>query len=100
MSMLRARLDGERFGLHLPSHFLLCDFDCYRRVICRVAGGPVYGVWFWCLFGVGIGATMIYRASLRGHRAQAGLASCPVIGAPDMKTEPGHRASLDAAHRG
>ena len=27
--------------------------------------GPVYGVWFWCLFGVGIGATMIYRASLR-----------------------------------
>ena len=28
--------------------------------------GPVSGIWFWSLFGVGIGATMIYRASLRG----------------------------------
>jgi len=24
--------------------------------------GPMSGIWFWCLFGVGIGATMIYRA--------------------------------------
>ena len=24
------------------------------------------GIWFWFLFGVGIGATMIYRASLQG----------------------------------
>jgi hypothetical protein len=26
--------------------------------------GPMSGIWFWCLFGVGIGATMIYRASI------------------------------------
>ena len=26
--------------------------------------GPMAGIWFWSLFGVGIGATMIYRASL------------------------------------
>jgi hypothetical protein len=25
--------------------------------------GPVSGIWFWCLFGVGIGATMVYRAA-------------------------------------
>jgi hypothetical protein len=24
--------------------------------------GPMSGIWFWCLFGIGIGATMIYRA--------------------------------------
>jgi hypothetical protein len=24
--------------------------------------GPMSGIWFWCLFGAGIGATMIYRA--------------------------------------
>ena len=24
--------------------------------------GPMSGIWFWCLFGVGIGATLIYRA--------------------------------------
>lgn len=29
--------------------------------------GPMAGIWFWSLFGVGVGATMIYRASL-GHR--------------------------------
>jgi len=28
--------------------------------------GPYGGIWFWCLFGVGIGTTMIYRASSRG----------------------------------
>ena len=23
--------------------------------------GPMQGIWFWCLIGFGIGATMIYR---------------------------------------
>ena len=28
--------------------------------------GPMLGIWFWSLFGVGIGASMIYHACLRG----------------------------------
>jgi hypothetical protein len=24
--------------------------------------GPVQGIWFWCLFGFGIGSVMVYRA--------------------------------------
>ena len=24
--------------------------------------GPMLGVWFWCLFGFGIGSVMVYRA--------------------------------------
>lgn len=26
--------------------------------------GPMQGIWFWCLFGFGIGSVMVYRASL------------------------------------
>lgn len=26
--------------------------------------GPMQGVWFWCLFGLGVGSVMIYRAQL------------------------------------
>jgi hypothetical protein len=25
--------------------------------------GPVQGIWFWCLFGLGIGSVMVYRAA-------------------------------------
>lgn len=28
--------------------------------------GPMAGIWFWCVFGVGMGASMIYRAEIRG----------------------------------
>jgi O-Antigen ligase len=28
--------------------------------------GPMQGIWFWCLFGFGIGSVMIYRAQLSG----------------------------------
>ena len=24
--------------------------------------GPMQGIWFWCLFGFGIGSVMVYRA--------------------------------------
>jgi hypothetical protein len=33
--------------------------------------GPYGGIWFWCLFGVGIGTTMIYRASIRSREEVA-----------------------------
>ena len=26
--------------------------------------GPMSGIWFWCVIGLGIGASMIYRAGL------------------------------------
>lgn len=29
--------------------------------------GPMAGIWFWCLFGAGTAATMIYRASVPGE---------------------------------
>ena len=28
--------------------------------------GPMAGIWFWCVFGAGTGAGMIYRAELAG----------------------------------
>lgn len=28
--------------------------------------GPMQGIWFWCLFGLGIGAVMVYRARTEG----------------------------------
>ncbi|MFC7476242.1 O-antigen ligase family protein [Dankookia sp. GCM10030260] len=32
--------------------------------------GPMLGIWFWCLFGLGIAGTMIYRTELLGRRRQ------------------------------
>jgi hypothetical protein len=30
--------------------------------------GPMLGIWFWCLFGLGIASTMIYRAASQCER--------------------------------
>lgn len=30
--------------------------------------GPMIGIWFWCVFGFGIAATMIYRAAINADR--------------------------------
>jgi hypothetical protein len=39
--------------------------------------GPMSGIWFWCLFGVGVGATMIWRADAapEGHSMSSSGAS-------------------------
>jgi hypothetical protein len=34
--------------------------------------GPMQGIWFWCLFGFGIGCVMIYRAQTAGGTGSAG----------------------------
>ena len=34
--------------------------------------GPMQGIWFWCLFGFGIGSVMVYRAQFAGEFASAG----------------------------
>jgi O-antigen ligase len=33
--------------------------------------GPMLGIWFWSLFGVGIGSSMIYRAQFNGELSGA-----------------------------
>ena len=67
VNMFRARLAGEQFWADV---FLL--IFCYALAFIidgtfdTALEGPVSSIWFWSLFGVGIGATMIYRASSRG----------------------------------
>ena len=34
--------------------------------------GPMQGIWFWCLFGFGIGSVMVYRAQFSGQMGIAG----------------------------
>ena len=67
VNMFRARLAGEQFWADV---FLL--IFCYALAFIidgsfdAALEGPVSSIWFWSLFGVGIGATMIYRASSPG----------------------------------
>jgi hypothetical protein len=64
-TMLTARVRGHRQWADL---FLFTS--CYVAAIVINASfdvvleGPVQGIWFWCLFGFGIGSVMIYRAQL------------------------------------
>ena len=61
--MLTARVRGHKQWADL---FLF--IGCYTAAIVINASfdvvleGPVQGIWFWCLFGFGIGSVMIYRA--------------------------------------
>ena len=47
---------------------LFLFFGCYAAAIVINASfdvaleGPVQGIWFWCLFGFGLGSVMVYRA--------------------------------------
>jgi hypothetical protein len=62
-NMVRARISGDNAW----ADFFLLIF-CYalgfivEGTFDVALEGPMSGIWFWCLFGVGIGATMIYRA--------------------------------------
>jgi hypothetical protein len=64
-AILTARLRGHKQWADL---FLF--IGCYAAAICINAAfdvvleGPMQGIWFWCLFGFGIGSVMIYRAQL------------------------------------
>jgi hypothetical protein len=65
VNMVRAR----RLGHHAWADLFVFIF-CYALAFIIdgtfdvALEGPMVGIWFWSLFGVGIGATMIYRASL------------------------------------
>ena len=64
-NMVRARLRGDNAW----AGFFLLIF-CYASGFLIDASfdvtleGPMAGIWFWCIFGIGSGASMIYRAEL------------------------------------
>ena len=57
-------------------HGLFVWIACYLAAIVIDASfdvaleGPMLGIWFWCLFGLGIAATMIYRATIQAADTQ------------------------------
>ena len=65
--MLRAMLVARTRGHKQWADLFLFVF-CYATSILINAifdvtlEGPMQGIWFWCLFGFGIGSAMIYRA--------------------------------------
>ena len=64
-NMVRARLRGDDAW---ASFFLLTFCYAYGFLIDASVDvtleGPMAGIWFWCVFGVGTGASMIYRSEL------------------------------------
>jgi hypothetical protein len=79
-TMLAARARGHKQWADL---FLFTG--CYAAAIVINASfdvvleGPVQGIWFWCLFGFGIGTVMIYRAQpFNGFSPESGRQPRPV----------------------
>ena len=78
VNMFRARSAGD----HVWANFFLL-IACYA--LSAVIDGtfdpaleaPMQGIWFWSLFGVGIGAVMIYRASLADIEKRASWQATP-----------------------
>jgi hypothetical protein len=62
-AILTARVRGHERWVEL-----LIFVVCYALAILInatfdvVLEGPMQGIWFWCLFGFGVGSVMIYRA--------------------------------------
>ena len=69
-SMLLARRAGEHdwanLFLWIACYGMACIVDATFDVALE---GPMLGIWFWSIYGLGIGATMVYRN--RGIRPQA-----------------------------
>ena len=61
MLTARARRTRAMAGA-VPVRRLLRDGDPHKRDVRRRARRPMQGIWFWCLFGFGIGSVMVYRA--------------------------------------
>ena len=65
--MMRAMLTARARG-HKQWADLFLFIICYATAIVINATfdvtleGPMQGIWFWCLFGFGIGSVMVYRA--------------------------------------
>ena len=75
VTMTRAILTARTRG-HERWAELLIFIACYELAILInatfdvVLEGPMQGVWFWCLFGFGLGSVMIYRAQLFNERCR------------------------------
>jgi len=75
VTMTRALLMARGHG-HERWAELFIFIVCYELAILINATfdvaleGPMQGVWFWCLFGFGVGSVMIYRAQLFNERRQ------------------------------
>ena len=75
--MLRAMLVARARG-HKQWAELFLFVTCYAISIIINATvdvtleGPMQGIWFWCLFGFGIGTVMVYRAQAAGGIGSSG----------------------------
>jgi hypothetical protein len=73
--LMRAILTARAHG-HKDWADLFLFIGCYAAAIVInatfdvVLEGPVQGIWFWCLFGFGIGSVMVYRAHGAAERNQ------------------------------
>lgn len=69
--VLRSMISARRRGERAWADFFVLIF-CYAIGLLIDAAfdvaleGPMAGIWFWCLFGGGVGASMIYRAECAG----------------------------------
>lgn len=75
--MLRAMMVARAHG-HKQWADLFLFVICYAASIVINATfdvtleGPMQGIWFWCLFGFGIGSAMVYRAQATGGSGNSG----------------------------
>jgi hypothetical protein len=78
VTMTRAILTARTYA-HERWAELFIFIVCYELAILInatfdvVLEGPMQGIWFWCLFGFGIGSVMIYRAQLFQRMSSAGV---------------------------
>jgi hypothetical protein len=72
LAMLTARRRGQAewaglfgfTGCYVMAILINATFD-------TTLDGPMQGVWFWCLFGFGIGSVMVYRTQPYGRTSEA-----------------------------
>ena len=75
--MLRAMLAARARG-HKQWAELFLFVTCYaisiiiNSTVDVTLEGPMQGIWFWCLFGFGTGAVMVYRAQAAGGIGSSG----------------------------
>ena len=82
-NILTARQRGETdwsglfvwIGCYVAAILIDASFDVALE-------GPMLGIWFWCLFGLGIASTMVYRTSVR---QAASIAVRRRYGSPAMR---------------
>lgn len=72
-TMFAARSRGHQQWAEL---FLFITCYAVSVIICSsfdvVLEGPQQGIWFWCLFGFGIGSVMVYRAQFASTEGSSG----------------------------